>query len=80
MTHKGSPGHGEMVVLADLAQTLLAELPQHDAGRAARTIAICTGHGPQGPFAALLSALIFATSPGVSTACIVSPVRNLATA
>ena len=38
MTHKGSPGHAEMVVLADLAQTLLAELPQHDAGRAARTI------------------------------------------
>jgi len=38
MTHKGAHGHGEMVVLAELAETLLAELPQHDAGRAARTI------------------------------------------
>jgi quercetin dioxygenase-like cupin family protein len=38
MTHHGSPGHGEMVVLAELAKTMIADLPAHDAGRSARTI------------------------------------------
>jgi quercetin dioxygenase-like cupin family protein len=38
MTRSGSPGHGEMVVLAELAEAMIADLPQHDAGRSARTI------------------------------------------
>jgi quercetin dioxygenase-like cupin family protein len=38
MTRTGAPGHGEMVVLAELAETMIAELPLHEAGRTARTI------------------------------------------
>jgi quercetin dioxygenase-like cupin family protein len=37
MTEK-SHEHGEMVVLSELADTLIADLPNHPAGRTARTI------------------------------------------
>ena len=38
MTRTGPNVHGEMVVLADLADDLIADLPQHEAGRSARTV------------------------------------------
>ena len=38
MTRTGPTGHGEMVVLADLADDLIANLPGHGAGRSARTV------------------------------------------
>lgn len=39
MTHAAHPEHGqEVVVLGELAEHLLSTLPQHPAGRAARTV------------------------------------------
>jgi quercetin dioxygenase-like cupin family protein len=38
MNSTGEHGHGETVVLAEVADELIADLPQHHAGRTARTL------------------------------------------
>jgi quercetin dioxygenase-like cupin family protein len=38
MTRTRTPGHGETVVLADLADEMIRDLPREGAGRSARTI------------------------------------------